>query len=180
MRRLAGLLLVFTILVPTPALAQSAADRAGGRQAATDYVEALYQVDSMRVVRSVHPELVKYGYYTRDGAYRGTPMNFTELKQLAASWNKDQKRVDPDTATKEVVVLDVLDKTASAKIVAHWGVDYMHLAKVDGTWMIRQILWQSPPPTNEPTVPLRATNRADDRPPTAGCTAFSRYALLPC
>ncbi|HHP7239950.1 nuclear transport factor 2 family protein [Longibacter sp.] len=145
MRRLVGLLLTLTVLAPTAALAQSAADRAGVRQAATNYVDALYRVDSMRIVRSVHPELVKYGYDARDGAYRGTPMNFTELKQLAATWNKDQKRVDPDTATKEVVVLDVLDKTASAKIVAHWGIDYMHLAKVDGTWMIRQILWQSHP-----------------------------------
>jgi len=147
MRRLAGPLLVLAILLPTSTLAQSAADRAGVRQAATDYVEALYQVDSTKVVRSVHPELVKYGYYTRDGTYRGTPMTYAELKQLAANWNKGQKRVDPDTATKEVVVLDVLDKTASAKIVAHWGIDYMHLVKVDGSWMIRQILWQSPPPS---------------------------------
>jgi hypothetical protein len=145
MRRLTGILLALTLLVPTTALAQTASDRAGVRQAATDYVEALYQVDSMRVVRSVHPELVKYGYHTNDGSYRGTPMTYAELKQLAVNWNKDQRRVDPDTATKEVFVLDVLDKTASAKIVARWGIDYMHLAKVDGTWMIRQILWQSPP-----------------------------------
>ena len=47
---------------------------------------------------------------------------------------------------KTVVVFNVLDKTASTKIMAHWGVDYLHLAKVDGRWMIRAILWQSPPP----------------------------------
>jgi len=145
MRRFAGILLILTVFCPVTAVAQPASDRAGVRQAAADYVDALYQVDSTKVVRSVHPDLVKYGYYTRDGTYRGTPMTFTELKQLAASWNKGQKRVDPDTATKEVVVLDVLDKTASAKIVAHWGIDYLHLAKVDGNWMIRQILWQSRP-----------------------------------
>jgi hypothetical protein len=120
-------------------------DREEVRQAALDYVESLYEVDSMRVVRSVHPELIKYGYHKRDGDYHGSPMNYQELKDLAASWNKDQKRVDPETATKEAVVFDVLDKTASAKVVAHWGVDYLHLVKEDGTWMIRQILWQSPP-----------------------------------
>ena len=124
---------------------RAVSDRAGVRQAALDYVDALYLVDSTRVTRSVHPDLVKYGYYARDGEYRGTPMTYAELKALAATWNRDQRRVDPETATKEVVVLDVLDKTASAKIVAHWGVDYMHLAKIDGRWMIRQILWQSPP-----------------------------------
>lgn len=147
MRRLAGILLALAIFAPA-ALAQPVSDRVAVRSAATDYIDALYLVDSMRVVRSVHPDLVKYGFYPRGGAYQGTAMTYTELKQLAMTWNKNQKRVDPDTAMKEVVVLDILDKTASAKIVAHWGIDYMHLAKVDGTWMIRHILWQSPPPSN--------------------------------
>jgi len=144
----AGFLLALLILVSIPGLAQPVSDRAGVRQAATNYVDALYAVDSTLVVRSVHPDLVKYGYYSRDGEYRGTPMTYAELKELAARWNENQNRVDPSTATKEVVVLDVLDKTASVKIVAHWGVDYLHLAKVDGRWMIQQILWQSPPPND--------------------------------
>ncbi|NBB73724.1 MAG: hypothetical protein GVY35_08605 [Bacteroidetes bacterium] len=146
MRRLAPVLLALLFAAPTAVLAQSVADRAAVRQAALDYVEALYEVDTTRVVRSVHPALTKYGYYMRSGAYRGGAMTYDELKQLAQRWNRDPQRVDPETAVKEVVVFDVLDKTASAKIVAHWGVEYMHLAKVDGRWLIRNILWQSPPP----------------------------------
>lgn len=148
-RSLSLLALVLSIMACLPpAHAQSDADHDAVRQAALDYVEALYEVDSMRVVRSVHPNLTKYGYYQRSGAYRGGAMTYTELKDLAMRWNRDEQRVDPETAVKEVVVFDVLDKTASAKIVAHWGVDYMHLAKVDGRWLIRNILWQSPPPQN--------------------------------
>ncbi|NBB73637.1 MAG: hypothetical protein GVY35_08165 [Bacteroidetes bacterium] len=146
MRRLAPVLLALLFAAPPAVLAQSAADRAAVRQAALDYVEALYEVDTTRVVRSVHPALTKYGYYRAERTYRGAPMTYDELKQLAQRWNRDQRRVDPETALKEVVVFDVLDKTASAKVVAHWGVDYMHLAKVDGRWLIRNILWQSPPP----------------------------------
>jgi hypothetical protein len=138
--------LLLAILFPLSASAQSAADRVAVRQAGLDYVEALYEVDSMRVVRSVHPEMTKFGYYRADGSYRGTAMTYERLKALAMEWNRDGRRVDPEEAPKEVVVLDVLDKTASAKVVAEWGVDYLHLAKVDGRWMIRQILWQSPPP----------------------------------
>lgn len=37
----------------------------------------------------------------------------------------------------------ILDKTASAKLTAHWGVDSFHLAKIDGQWRIVQVLWQS-------------------------------------
>lgn len=143
-RTLALITLAFAL--PLSAMAQTPTDHAAVRQAALDYVEALYEVDSMRVVRSVHPDLTKFGYYRADGTYRGGAMTYDELKRLAMRWNRDQQRVDPATAPKEVTVFDVLDQTASAKVVADWGVDYLLLAKTDGRWMIRQILWQSPPP----------------------------------
>jgi hypothetical protein len=133
---------------PSSSVAPATTDRAAVRQAALDYVEALYEVDSTRIMRSVHPELRKYGYYKRDGTYRGTAMTYEQLRGLATRWNEDQKRVDPDSAVKEAVVFEVLDKTASAKVMADWGIDYLHLVKEDGTWKIRQVLWQSPPPGN--------------------------------
>ena len=131
---------------PAAPTVPSGPDRVAVRQAALDYVEALYEVDSTRIMRSVHPDLRKYGYYKRDGTYRGTVMTYEQLRGLATRWNENQKRVDPDSAVKEAVVFEVLDQTASAKVVAHWGIDYMHLVKEDGTWKIRQVLWQSPPP----------------------------------
>jgi len=146
MRPFAAALIALLFVPSSTASAQSEADRTAVRRAALDYVEALYEADTSLVVRSVHPALTKYGYSMRSGTYRGAPMTYDELKQLALRWNRDARRVDPETGVKEVVVFDVLDKTASAKIVAHWGVDYMHLAKVDGQWLIRNILWQSPPP----------------------------------
>lgn len=45
---------------------------------------------------------------------------------------------------KEVVVFDVRNQTASAKVTAMWGVDYMHLAKHEGRWKILNIVWQEP------------------------------------
>lgn len=65
------------------------------------------------------------------------------------SYAKDVKsrgRPTPATAPKEIAILDVADQTASAKLTAWWGIDYLHLAKYDGKWMITQVLWQSPPP----------------------------------
>jgi hypothetical protein len=128
---------------PDPSATTRSADHEAVHRAALDYVEALYHADTSLVVRSVHPELTKYGYARTSEGYRGRPMNYEELKALAKQWNDGHRRVDPDTAVKEVVVFEVLDKTASARITAAWGVDYMHLAKVDGRWMIRNILWQA-------------------------------------
>lgn len=115
------------------------------REAAMDYIEALYQVDSSRIARSVHPNLTKHGFYREGNAdsYKPGMMTYQQLYDLAGRWNKNGQ-VKKD-APKEVIVLDVLDQTASVKVVAQWGVDYMHLAKYDGKWKIINVLWQSHP-----------------------------------
>jgi len=35
---------------------------------------------------------------------------------------------------KEIIIYDVQDHTASAKLIAVWGTNYMHLAKYNGRW----------------------------------------------
>jgi len=57
-------------------------------------------------------------------------------------------RQRPDTDPKEVEILDILDQTATVKVTAYWGTDYLQLAKYDGTWMILHVLWQSPTETS--------------------------------
>ena len=49
-------------------------------------------------------------------------------------------------APKTIEIFEVLDQTASAKLTARWGIDYLLLARYDGRWMISHVLWQSPPP----------------------------------
>jgi hypothetical protein len=130
-----------TTLSQSPA----AQDKESVRQAALDYVEGIYDVKPERIERSVHPALVKRGFYKKDATtpYAEMPMTYEQLVNLARTWNKEGKR---NTSIKEIAVLDVLDQTAVAKVTASWGVDYMLLGKYDGTWKISQILWQSPPP----------------------------------
>lgn len=124
----------------------SKADKAGVKAAILDYVEGVYLVDPSRIERSVHPDLAKVGYGRReDGSFKTYPMTYDQLRNLAATYNKDG-RIDPKKAPKRIVVFEVLDKTASAKLTAEWGIDYFHLAKHDGKWKIMNVLWQSAPP----------------------------------
>jgi hypothetical protein len=145
MIHLAAVAGALALAVPVTPSAQGAGDREAVRQAALDYVEGIYNVQPDRIRKSVHPSLVKRGFYKKDAAtpYAEMPMTFDQLVALAGNWNKDGKR---DTSIKEVVVLDVLDQTASAKVTAMWGIDYMLLGKYEGSWKIVQILWQSHPP----------------------------------
>ena len=141
-----GLAALGLLVAPVALAAQSADDEAAVREAVLDYVDAIYQVEPERIERSVARDLVKRGYWRPDAdtEFRELPMTYEQLHQLATRWNAGG-HLDPAAAVKEIVVLDVLDKTASAKLIADWGVDYLHLAKVDGRWMIKNILWQSPP-----------------------------------
>jgi hypothetical protein len=137
-------------LLPAAGAAQSDSsrdtNREGVRQAVLDYVEGVYNVDPARIERSVHPKLAKTGFYRgpQDETYRpASAMTFAQLIEVAKTWNKAGKlRKD---APKEITIYEVTDQTATAKLVAEWGIDYFHLAKFDGKWMILNVLWQSPP-----------------------------------
>ncbi|NOT09621.1 MAG: hypothetical protein HOP28_15625 [Gemmatimonadales bacterium] len=138
---------ILLLLASLPLHAQGAPERDGVRLAVLDYVEGFYEGDTAKLVRSIRPEVVKFGYYKKRGenAYTGEAMTWSEFLSYA-NQVKTRGRPTPATAPKEIVILDVADQTASAKLTAWWGIDYLHLAKYDGKWMITQVLWQSPPP----------------------------------
>ena len=130
---------------------QTAPDREGVRRAVLDYVEGFYEGDTAKLVRSVHPEVQKFGFWIpRDSTrYASEPMPWPEFLSYARGI-RERRRPAPATAPKDIVVFDVQDQTASAKLTAWWGTDYLLLAKFDGRWMIRMVLWQSPPRSTGP------------------------------
>lgn len=138
------------LIIPFLLLAAVAVNAQDGKQdvanAVTDYVDAFYFGDTTKILRSISPNVVKYGYYRKkdETAYNGEPMSFREMLNYATSVGK---RNNPNAGNqpKKVEVLDVQDQTASAKLTAWWGTDYILLAKLNGKWMITHVLWQSPP-----------------------------------
>ena len=126
--------------------AQGSGDRAGVERAVLDYVEGFYEGDTAKLVRSVHPNVVKYGFFIpRDSSrYSGEAMPYAEFLAYA-NRVKARGRPAPADAPKRIEIFDVQDQTASAKLTAFWGTDYLLLARENGRWMIRQVLWQTPP-----------------------------------
>lgn len=116
------------------------------QEAIEDYVLGLYEANPQRIENSVDSTLHKIGYYDYDGeAYYHMPMTYQELYDLSGKWNKDGTQVTQESP-KKIEIYEVNDKTASAKLTAQWGIDFMHLSKsANGKWMIMNIMWQSPP-----------------------------------
>jgi hypothetical protein len=128
--------------VPAPA----AADREAVRRAVLDYVEGFYEGDTAKLVRSVWPEVRKYGYARAAGGdYRGMAMPFPAGFMNYANGVRSGRTKTPPAAPKDIALLDVQDQTASAKLTAWWGTDYLLLARENGRWMITHVLWQSTP-----------------------------------
>jgi hypothetical protein len=113
------------------------------KQAILDYVEGVYETDPTRIERSVHPDLAKRGFFVTEKETTESTMSFAQFIEHTKTYNKDGKF--PPDAPKEIVIYEVLDHTASAKLIAAWGIDYMHLAKYGETWMIVHVLWQTHP-----------------------------------
>lgn len=121
-------------------------DRLAVRRAVMDYLEGFYEGDTAKLVRSVRADVFKYGFWRgRDStAFHGERMPWAEFLAYAKQV-RARGRQTPSSAPRDVVLFDVQDHTASAKLTASWGTDYLLLGKYDGRWMISSVLWQSPP-----------------------------------
>jgi hypothetical protein len=146
MSRFAVAALISLTVFAGSAHAQAGAPQDSVRLAVLDYVEGFYEGDTARLVRSVWPEVRKYGFWRANpgAAYAGEPMAFAEFMRYANGVKAGRNRT-PAGARKDIVVYDVQDQTASAKLTAWWGTDYLLLGKIGGRWQITHVLWQSPP-----------------------------------
>ena len=134
----------------TGAYVPSKEDVAAVERASLGYLDAIYKTDPSLIERYVHPSLTKVGYYrNQQGAWSESPMTYAQLLNVARTWNAGGKALRPD-APRTAVIYEVLNRTASVKVVAQWGIDYLQLAKYDDGWKIRHILWQEPPRSDKP------------------------------
>ena len=123
----------------------SAADSAAIRQAALDYIEGYYGGDAARMDRALHPELAKR--IVRADSTGGSFISTMGASQLVAGTRAGHGREVPTAEQKaDVTILDVFQNAASAKIDAGPWIDYLHLARVNGSWVIVNVLWEMLPP----------------------------------
>ena len=132
-------------LTAAPAMAQSAADSSAIRATALNYVEGWYTGDAERMARAVHPELVKRIVVTDTTTRKSVLQNMGASALVNGTRHGYGKSTPKARQRKEVTILDIFGNAASAKAdMAEW-VDYMQLAKIDGRWMIVNVLWERRP-----------------------------------
>jgi hypothetical protein len=132
------------VLLALLLVTQTAADSSGIRQAALDYIEGYYEGNAERMARAVHPELAKRIVNVDErGRYRlGQMSAMTLVEGTRAGGGKDTPVAE---RRKDVTIFDIYQNAASAKIYASGWVDYLHLAKWNGRWVIVNVLWELHP-----------------------------------
>ncbi len=114
------------------------------RQVLEKYVRSIYEADTTLVYEVADGQLQKSGHYyaTGSGQWGYSDMSFPQLVRTAARYNWQGNL--PANAPLEIEVFDIGSRTASAKVAAIWGYDYVLLSQNDkGRWRMDKVLWQS-------------------------------------
>ncbi len=144
MRVLVLLLLVSTPSAATGLAAQTAADTAAIRATALDYVDGWYAADAARMERALHPDLAKRLVRAdAQGRSRLDHMGALALVQNVRAGGGS--RTPPEQQQRDVTVLDIFGNAASVKAVMSGWIDYLHLARWNGRWVIVNVLWELKP-----------------------------------
>ena len=135
--------IVFFFLLVSQVQGQSAQDSLDIKQVALDYIESQHNVKPEQFERAAHPRMVKRTFWTnKETGKEYLRETFTDaMILLAETYNKDGDRF-PKNPKKEVIILDIFDKTASVKLIADEWIDYMHIVKLNGKWQLVNVLWQ--------------------------------------
>ncbi|HEX8071102.1 MAG TPA: nuclear transport factor 2 family protein [Pyrinomonadaceae bacterium] len=149
MRKLFFVFIATLTFGPWEARAQTtnaaAADQAAIKQTALDYIEGWYAGDAERMERALHPELAKRIARTNPQNGQSRLDQMSALSLVQGTRRGGGKNTPKERQQKDVTILDVYGNAASVKIVASDWIDYLHLAKFNGRWVIVNVLWELKP-----------------------------------
>ena len=115
------------------------------KQTALDYIEGWYEGNAERMERALHPELAKRIVQTNPQNNRSRLDQMSAMSLVLGVRRGGGKDTPKERQQKDVTILDVYENAASVKIVASDWVDYLHMAKFNGRWVIVNVLWELKP-----------------------------------
>ena len=116
------------------------AEIAAIKKTALDYMQSWYQGDAQTMKACVHKKLAKrslIGVFGEPGLRHTTAsdmIRYTDIGYGTSLYRKGQKI--------DVRVLDYYKNIASVKVTSLHYYEYLHLAKIDGKWVILNALYE--------------------------------------
>ncbi len=137
-------LFIFSVLNVAAQTAVSDADKEAIKATALDYIEGWYEGNPDRMERALHPDLAKRIVRT-DAQGRSSLGQMSAMSLVQGVKRGGGKDTPKEKQQKDVTILDVFGNAASVKVVASDWVDYLHIARSNGRWVIVNVLWEMKP-----------------------------------
>lgn len=146
------LILLFAALVlfvvPSVSIAQTDADRDAIKRTALNYAEGWYEGNADKMESSLHPDLAKRIVRTNDKGQSGLGQ-MSAMSLVQGTRAGSGKQTPAAEQQKDVTILDILGGAATVKLEMRDWVDYMHIGKFNGKWVIVNVLWELKPKKDE-------------------------------
>lgn len=122
----------------------SDADKTAIKETALDYAEGWYEGNAERMERAVHPDLAKR-IARKDQAGNSRLENMSAMSLVQGTRKGFGKQTPKEQQQKDVTILDAMENSAVVKLVMRDWVDYLQMARLNGRWVIVNVLWEMKP-----------------------------------
>ena len=138
----AFLFLIFAAVITVSA--QTDADREAIKRTALNYAEGWYEGNAEKMESALHPDLAKRIVRTNPQGQSGL-CQMSALTLIQGTRAGSGKQTPKEEQQKDVTILDMMGSAATVKLEMRDWVDYMHIGKFNGKWVIINVLWETKP-----------------------------------
>ncbi len=130
------------------ATAQTDADRDAIKRTALNYAEGWYEGNADKMESALHPDLAKRIVRTNERGQSGLGQ-MSAMSLVQGTRTGSGKQTPAAEQQKDVTILDVFGGAATVKLEMRDWIDYMHVGKFNGKWVVINVLWEMKPRKDE-------------------------------
>ena len=139
---------LFLLVMAAAVFGQTDADREAIKRTALNYAEGWYEGNADKMESALSPDLAKRIARTNDKGQSRLD-NMTAMSLVQGTRGGYGKQTPKDEQQKDVAILDVSGGAATVKLEMRDWIDYMHVAKLNGKWLVVNVLWEMKPKKDE-------------------------------
>ncbi len=139
---------LFLVALAISGFGQTDADREAIKRTALNYAEGWYEGNAEKMESALSPDLAKRIVRTNEKG-QSSLGQMTAMSLVQGTRGGFGKQTPKENQQKDVTIFDITGGAATVKCEMHDWVDYMHIGKINGKWLIINVLWEMKPKKDE-------------------------------
>ena len=107
-------------------------------------------ISGLDIAKGISPSLAKRRVATNPQSSRSQLIQMSALTLINATKGGGGTQIPEGERKRDIAILDIYGNAASVRARMATWIDYMHLAKWNGRWVIVNVLWENDP---QPAAP---------------------------